>query len=102
MLLERKIIDFALDTSFGKISKKMKEHYNIDVPISSCQKITKQHGKRITEASLVKPSDKKESCIIAECDGVIVPIVKISRVFLFFFRNCCCDSNFFNTSLVRD
>ena len=79
MLLERKIIDFALDGSFGKISKKMKEHYNIDVPISSCQKITKKHGKEITETFLMKPSDKKENYIIAECDGVMVPIVKMSN-----------------------
>ena len=79
MLLERKIIDFALDSPFGKISKKMKEHYNIDVPTSSCQKITKKHGKKITETSLMKPSDKKENCIIAECDGVMITIVKISK-----------------------
>ena len=79
MLLERKIIDFALDNSFGKISKKMKEHYNIEVPISSCQKITQKHGKKIKETFLMKASDKKENCIIAECDGVMVPIVKMSN-----------------------
>jgi hypothetical protein len=78
MLLERKIIDFALDSSFGKISKKMKEHYNIDVPKSSCQKITQNHGKKITETFLMKPSNGKENCIIAECDGVMVPIVKMN------------------------
>jgi len=78
LLLERKIVDFASDTAFNKIPRKLKEHYNINVPISSCQKIAKNRAKKIYETFPDKISDKKENCIIAECDGVMVPIVKIS------------------------
>ena len=77
MLLERKIVDFGLDNSFGKIPKKMKEHYGIEVPISSCQKTVKKHAKTSFERPIIKESDSKENCIIAESDGVMVPIVKI-------------------------
>ena len=38
--LQRAITDFGADVSFGKISEKLKEHYGINVPISSAQAIT--------------------------------------------------------------
>jgi hypothetical protein len=79
IFLERKIVDFAADIPFAKIPKKMKEHYNIEVPTSSCQKITKKHAKNTSEKPIIKVSNKKEACIIAETDGVMVPTVEVNN-----------------------
>jgi len=78
VLLERAIVDFGADTSFGQAVGKLKEHYGIDVPVSAIQSITKKHAegcyaKQEKEGNL--GGENKARCLIGELDGAMVPIV---------------------------
>ena len=54
--LQRIITDFGADVPFGRIPKKLQEHYGITVPVSSAQKITQDHGaKRVEGTSNSEP-----------------------------------------------
>ena len=63
------------------MSKKLKEHYRIDVPISASRNITQQHGaglllRQEPVSDLSRGGVEK---LIAEMDGTSVPIVKIAE-----------------------
>jgi hypothetical protein len=76
--LQRSITDFGADVSFQKIPKKIKEHYGIDVPITSSQKITEDHAKSIKEKEeLLRdiPDKAGVEWLICETDGTMIPIV---------------------------
>ena len=45
--LQRIITDLGADFPFGRIPKKLKEHYGISVPVSSAQKITQAHAAQV-------------------------------------------------------
>jgi len=47
--LQRAITDFGADVAFGKVPRKVKEHYGIEVPVSAAQTITEQHAARIKQ-----------------------------------------------------
>lgn len=78
VLLERAIVDFGADTSFGQAAEKFKEHYGIDIPLSAIQSITKKHAEA-SYAMQEKEADltgkNKARCLIGELDGAMVPIV---------------------------
>ena len=70
--------DFGADESFGEASKKIKEHYGIEVPISATRTVTQAHG----EAMLREEPDSElgkqgARLVIAGMDGSMVPIVSI-------------------------
>ena len=78
VLLERAIVDFGADASFGEAVEKLKEHYGINVSASAVQSITKKHAEACyamqeEEADLV--GKNKACCLIGEMDGAMIPIV---------------------------
>jgi len=78
ILLERAVVDFGADVSFGQAVEKFKEHYGIDIPVSAVQSITKKHaeasyGMQEEEAEL--SGKNKARCLIGELDGAMIPIV---------------------------
>jgi len=78
ILLERAIVDFGADVSFGQAVDKLKEHYGISVSLSAVQNITKQHAKMcyaIQEKDADLSGTKKARCLIGEMDGAMIPIV---------------------------
>ncbi len=83
MPLQRAIVDFGADDSFGKTVKKIRIHYRIDLSQSSIRKITLHHAHNIKK--LKKDIQKFDSVkafvdyIIAEADGVMAPIVFIDK-----------------------
>ena len=78
--LQRRMTDFGADESFAKAAAKMKEHYNLTVPVSAMRTITEKHAEAMkaipleTSISLENGHD----CIIAETDGTMIPIVDCS------------------------
>ena len=65
----------------NKISKKVKEHYGIEVPTSSAQNITEGHADKIKGDEDIHghfPARKGTECLICETDGTMVPIVDVS------------------------
>lgn len=79
MPLQRVITDFGADDSFAKANNKLMEHYGITVPLSAPRNITEKHAKKIKEIeeNLVSevPEKTQTSCVIAQTDGSMVPIV---------------------------
>jgi len=79
--LQRRITDFGADVSFGRISRKLKEHYGIEVPFSSARDITEAHARTIREKESLEteiPERTGVGCIIGEMDGTMIPIVSTS------------------------
>jgi len=79
--LQRVITDFGADNSFGKVDKKLKEHYGISLPTSSIQAITEKHASKIEENQKFKaeiPESSQVDRLIIETDGSMVPIVTTS------------------------
>ncbi len=77
--LQRVITDFGADVAFKKISNKLREHYGIEVPESSAQKITEKHAEKIKEAEDLYghiPRRIGVRCLICQTDGTMIPIVE--------------------------
>lgn len=73
--------DFGADESFGQATKKINEHYGIEVPIGAVQTTTKMHARKMLEDQELKsdiPQEAGAPYIIAETDGTMVPIVTFS------------------------
>ena len=77
--LQRAITDFGADGPFTDASAKLREHYGIDVPVSTVRAITEHHGAamraRQPQAS-PWPDAPGVSVLIAEMDGSMVPLVE--------------------------
>jgi hypothetical protein len=75
------IVDFGSDASFIESSKKIKEHYGIELPSSSIRKILTQHAHIINKSlEKIQPKDKPHGkIIIGESDGSMIPIVKFDE-----------------------
>ncbi len=80
--MQRAIVDFGADGAFGRIPEKLKEHYGIEVPVSSARMITYQHAgeiQRAEEAVVIAtqvPERKGVEQLIVEMDGSMIPIVE--------------------------
>jgi len=73
------MVDFGADVSFGRIPEKLKEHYGIEVPVSSARMITYHHAGEIQRAAEVTtqvPERKGVEQLIVEMDGSLIPIVE--------------------------
>ena len=76
--LQRVITDFGADVPFRKISNKLAEHYGIDVPESSAQKITEKHAADIKGTEDLHghvPLRKGVRNLVCQTDGTMIPIV---------------------------
>lgn len=74
--LQRAICDLGADVSFEQASKKMKEHYNVELCTETIRQITEKHARRAQEFNWNnKQTDIKAKQLIAESDGSMVPIV---------------------------
>ncbi len=77
--LQRIITDLGADIPFGRIPKKLQEHYGITVPVSSAQKITQEHASQVLKQHQPQteiPSSKGVDQLIVEMDGSMIPIVE--------------------------
>ena len=78
MRLQKALTDFGADESFAKAALKVKEHYGVDVAISTTRLDVEKNARKIqaTEKSNrfsvnLRPSE----CIIGQLDGSMIPIV---------------------------
>jgi hypothetical protein len=81
--LQRRISDFGADMAFGKVNKKLKEHYGITVPNNGIRATTLHHARQLKileDKQLGKIESSGKSCIISETDGSMVPIVQTKEV----------------------
>jgi len=78
--LQRAITDFGADEAFWKTPKKIKEHYGIEVPVSSARVITQRHAERIESNSELLGTVPRGGVtqLIGEMDGCMLPIVSVN------------------------
>jgi len=79
--LQRVVTDFGADHAFGAISKKLHEHYGIDIPTSSARKITEYHASEMDEQRKECSIPQYAGCDqhMGETDGSMIPIVSIGE-----------------------
>lgn len=75
--LQQALTDFGADESFIGATKKVREHYGIEVPASGVRQQTLIHAKAIGGLELPVPKEPVK-IIITEIDGCMLPIVKPS------------------------
>lgn len=76
--LQRAITDFGADGPLAAAAAKLREHYGIDVPVSTVRQTTERHGaamKATAPAPASWPATPGVGCVIAELDGSMVPRV---------------------------
>jgi hypothetical protein len=80
--LQRAITDFGADDPFAGASKKLKEHYGIDVPVSTIRAVTEKHGETMLASQnqgSELPDQPGVALLIAEADGCMVPVVETAE-----------------------
>jgi hypothetical protein len=78
--LQRVMTDFGADHAFGRVPAKLKEHYGIEMPVSTIQRTTEHHAECIYEqevARVIEPGTAA-GLFIGEMDGSMVPVVEPS------------------------
>jgi hypothetical protein len=76
--LQRAITDFGADDAFGRVAKKLREHYGITLAGNAILTITERHARAITAIDVMptlRPSAVPLT-LVAEVDGSMIPIVE--------------------------
>lgn len=75
--LQRAVCDLGADGSFEQASKKLEEHYGVELCIETVRQITENHAKKAQKFNRDKTgSSAVAKQLIAESDGSMVPIVE--------------------------
>jgi len=79
--LQRALTDFGSDHAFAEARKKVQEHYGVELPVERIRIVTLHHGQQLaqqtpTPVRTLPPGGAEY--IVAEADGMMVPIVDTS------------------------
>ena len=72
--LQRALTDFGADHSFVEATKKVREHYGVELPASSVRERTLAHAKASGAVQHEAPQQPVKT-LITEMDGTLLPIV---------------------------
>jgi hypothetical protein len=73
--LQRVLTDFGSEDSFAQAAQRVKEHYAIDVGVSTVRRHTLRHGKAIATRSAT-PAAAPVQQLITQMDGSMIPIMQ--------------------------
>ena len=78
--LQRVLVDFGAEESFGRAVERVREHYRIEVPQSAIRTQTEAHGAALAQAAEPLLTELGPAAgvplLITETDGSMIPIVK--------------------------
>lgn len=80
--MQRAITDFGADDSFLGAAGKLKEHYGIDIPVSTVRVVTEKHGEAMLARQApvsVWPDRPGVDRLITEMDGSMLPVVETAE-----------------------
>lgn len=80
--MQRAITDFGADDPFAGAAGKLKEHYGIELPVSTIRVITEKHGEAILarqNPSSAWPDRPGVGVLITEMDGSMLPVVETAE-----------------------
>lgn len=71
--LQRAMVDFGAEHSFGKATQRVQEHYGIQVPVEAVRQYTLRHGRSINPmaAGALAPAQT----LVVQMDGSMIPVV---------------------------
>lgn len=76
LTLQRRIVDFAAERGFLNTASALKEHYQIEVPVYTIDKATRDISKQAKHFNSQAPAAiKPADILISEVDGSMLPIV---------------------------
>ncbi|MGZ8899538.1 MAG: UPF0236 family transposase-like protein [Limisphaerales bacterium] len=70
------MVDFGAESAFGSAAARVREHYGIQVPVSSVRKSTLHHAAQIGGTAEKVAARPEAKVVITEMDGSMVPIVQ--------------------------
>lgn len=74
--LQRVLVDFGAESAFAPASRRVREHYGIEVPVSAIREGTLRHGRAIAVvAEEITPRCRAKTLVTA-MDGSMVPMVQ--------------------------
>ncbi len=78
--LQRVLVDFGAEKSFGQAVERVREHYGIEVPASAVRQQSESHGARMLEQEKQRLSELGPEpgveLLVTEMDGSQVPLVE--------------------------
>lgn len=78
--LQRVLVDFGAEKSFGRAVKSVREHYGIEVPVSAVREQTEWHGAVLAAAAEPLLTELGPApgvpVLLSEPDGSMIPIVR--------------------------
>ena len=80
--LQRVLVDFCADHAFGRVPDKLREHYGIDMPVSTIRLATEHHAQCIFEQEMAREIQAEPAqgrTFISEMDGSMVPVVEVAK-----------------------
>ena len=72
--LQRVVVDFGAEHSFGRAAERVGEHYGIEVSVEAIRQQTLRHGRSISQ--LAEASMAPASTLIVQMDGTMVPVME--------------------------
>lgn len=72
--LQRALVDFGADESFLDATKKVREHYGVEVPVSAAREHTLTHAKAV--GALEHQPAPPAKVVITGMDGSMIPLVE--------------------------
>ena len=76
LILQRRIVDFSAERSFGDTATALKEHLNINISMYNIDKVTEDISRAAKRHNAQCPDDiKPAEILISEVDGSMLPIV---------------------------
>lgn len=72
--LQRVVVDFGAEHSFGKAAERLREHYGIDVSIEAIRQHTLRCGRYISQ--LADESNAPANTLIVQMDGTMIPVMQ--------------------------
>jgi hypothetical protein len=72
--LQRVVVDFGAEHSFGKAAQRVQEHYGIEVPVEAVRQYTLRHGRSITP--LAAQAQACAKTLVVQMDGSMIPVVE--------------------------
>jgi hypothetical protein len=82
LALQRAMVDFGADDPFGGAAGKLKEHYGIEIPVSTVRVVTERHGGTIlAQQTEIRPwpNHAGVATVITEMDGSMLPVVETAE-----------------------
>jgi hypothetical protein len=100
--LQRALADFGADESFLSVTRKIREHYGLELPVSAAREKTLAHARAMGAVEHVRPAQPAKT-VVTQMDGSMLPMVeptadqardrrKAKRLFWREARLCCARS----------